>query len=339
MSQTMNQKAAAKKKKFSKTEVVEEPVELTGVDKFLENLKPHLATIGLVAVAAFLGFLLIAFMMRNSYQASAAQWRDLNTSTAVALGTNDFKGWQKVASDYPDSKAGHWALQLTGDRQLRTGLEQYAGDREGGLSLVKMAKKSFQQVVDAPAASKTTMIQRRSIFSLAYACESLGEFTEAKKYYEQLVEEAPDSAFADSARRGIKRCSNPEFASLYNKLANWEEEVVGDAPGPAVPEKRPSLDFPDKEIGPGVKPSDKPKPETIKNDFVPTTTSDETVEKKEDAPVTPSTTEPPVETPDSTDTSPKTEPAKEPSATEPATTEPGTTEPPKTDPPVTNKDK
>ena len=335
MSQTMNQKAATKKKKFSKQEPVQEPEELKGVDKFLEDIKPHFTTIGLVAVAAFLGFLLIAFMMQNSYQANAAQWRDLNTSTAVALRTSDLKGWQKVAADYPDSKAAHWALQMTGDRQLGTGLEQFAGDREGALSLIGMAKKSFQQIVDAPDASKTTMIQRRSTFSLAYACESLGEFDEAKKYYKQLVDQAPDSAFADSARRGLRRCSDEGYAMLYNKIENWEEEEVGEAPGPAIPD-RPVLDFPEKDIPAGVKPSDKPKSETIKNDFVPSTpaTTDPTEPATIESPATtepattaPTTTQPPVT--ESTTTVPKT--------TEPMTETPATTEPASDKPPMEKK--
>ncbi|MFK7769480.1 MAG: tol-pal system YbgF family protein [Mariniblastus sp.] len=313
----MNQKAATNKKnKFGKQEVVEEEVELTGLDKFLEDIKPHLTTIGLVAVAAFLGFLLIAFMMQNSFQATANQWRDLNTSTAVALRTSDLKGWQKVASDYPDSQAGLWALQLAGDRQLGTGLEQFAADQEGGLSLVKMAKENFQKIVDSTAPSKTTMLQRRSVFSLAYACESLGEFENAKKLYEQLVEEAPDSAFAESALRGIKRTSNPEFAALYTKLTNWEEEV-GDAPGPAVPEKRPSIDFPETDFGPGVKPADKPESETIKNQFVPPvkTESTESTEKADDSPATP----------EKADSAPVVDPETETKASE---TEKATDEPP-----------
>ena len=135
------------------------------------------------------------------------------------------------------------ALQLAGDYDMRTGLSKLSFDREGGIKLIEKARDSLQAVVDAPATQKSTMLQRRSTFSLAYAYESLGDFEKAKVLYQQLVDAAPDAAFADSARRGVKRTSNPEYVALYEKFKN-HEDVLGDAPGPAIPQK-PDISFPD----------------------------------------------------------------------------------------------
>ena len=57
------------------------------------------------------------------------------------------------------------------------------------------------------------MLQRRALFGLAYAMESLGEFDEAGKYYSQLIEE--DSELADVAKRGLARTQDRELRAFF----------------------------------------------------------------------------------------------------------------------------
>ena len=256
MSQTMNKKPNSKKKKISeKLQEVEVPEELTGVEKIYEAIKPHLTTIGLVIVAGLLGFIAIAFLMRSQFDKKALQSRELFNASTIALRTGDTQGLEDVAANYPDTKPGLWALQMAGDHQLRLGLDQLSIDREAGNQLIEKAKVNLLAIVDAPQTAKTTMLDRRSHFSLAYAYESLGQLDEAKEIYNKLVEEAPDSAFADPARRGSKRASNPQYAALYNKFANFEEEVIGEAPAAPIPEGKPNIDFNmGKDLEPGQKP-------------------------------------------------------------------------------------
>jgi tetratricopeptide (TPR) repeat protein len=245
MSQAMNQKTATKKKhRKSRLPVVETPEELSGAEKLFEKVQPHLTTIGLVIVAGTLGFIAIAFMMRSRFDQNAAQWRELSTASAIALRTGDISGLKTVADTYPDTKAGLWALQMAGDEQLRRGIEQLSFDREAGNQMIEKGKNNFKRIVDAPQTTKTTMLDRRSSFSLAYAYESLGQFDEAKSLYEQIINLAPDSAFANPARRGLERASNEQYVDLYTKFANFEEEVIGEAPGPALPD-RPVIEFPE----------------------------------------------------------------------------------------------
>ena len=256
MSQAMNQKPVSKKKKLAaKLEEVEVPEELTGIEKLFESIKPLLTTIGLVIVAGLLGFVAIAFLIRSRFDKQAIQWREFTTSSAIALRTGDINGLKDVATTYPDTKAGLWSLQMAGDQQLRMGLDQLTVDREAGNQMIEKAAENFASVVNAPQTAKTTMLDRRSHFSLAYAYESLGKFDEAKKIYDELIEAAPDSAFADPARRGSARSGNDQYASLYNKFANFEEEVIGEAPSAPVPEGRPNIDFgTDTDLEPGQKP-------------------------------------------------------------------------------------
>jgi hypothetical protein len=254
MSQTMNKKSTTKQKIKGKLNVVEteEVPDLTSGEVFLEKVKPYASTIGLALLAGILGFVVIAFMNKSSFDSKALEWRELNNAATITLQTGDVDALQQVANAYPDKKAGLWASQIAGDFQLRTGLQQLPTDRESGIGQINKAKEAFQKVVDAPAAIKTSMLQRRSQFSLAYAYESLGKFDEAKALYDELLEKAPESAFASVAKRGALRSSDEQYAKLYNTMENWEEEVLGDAPGIPV-EKRPNLDFPAVDLPEGEK--------------------------------------------------------------------------------------
>ena len=76
----------------------------------------------------------------------------------------------------------------------------------------------------------------------------------AKELYTEFVDAAPDAPLSDSARRGIERCSDDKYAALYQTFTNFEEEVIGDAPGPSIPEKDTPVLFPKIESEAGVVP-------------------------------------------------------------------------------------
>jgi len=141
-------------------------------------------------------------------------------------------------------------------------------------------------VVDAPSSAKTTMQQRRSMFSLAYANESLGEFDAAKTMYQRVIDEAPDSIFAESAQRGLERASNPSFAKLYDDFASYKP-AVEEAPGAVVPDA-PDIDFPEIDLP-------KEEPADTSSSFVPEASSDAKMVKEVAKPATevvPVTSEP-----------------------------------------------
>lgn len=249
MSQSMKHKSApkrrtpSKKKSFEELPVVEEPEEVSGSEKMLENIKPHATTIGLAVIAAFVGFAAIAYLISGNFNQKSKAWTDLYRSATYAENRNDISQLKEVAAAYPNSQAGMRAALLAADFQLRVGVETLSTDREGGLELIRQSTVGFQTVLDAPPSATTTLLQRRSQFGLAYAFESLGEFAKANNLYTELVEAAPDSPIAALARRGISRSSNPDYLALYKKFSEWED-VLGEAPG-AVLLGRPNIDFPE----------------------------------------------------------------------------------------------
>ena len=241
--------------------VDEAPVEeLTGSEKFIQSMAPHAATIGLVAVAFVLGIIAWGVWESTGFQNQAGKWKDFSQAQFIDRRTGETSNLDTVAESYPDNNVGVMSALFSGDMKLKRGLSLLGGltrqgfEKEKGLEAIKDAKKSFQLVLDADDSLKTPLINQRAQYSLAYAEESLGEMDKAKAMYQQFVEKAPDAALADSARRGLARCSDEKYATLYSNFANYEEEIVGVAPGPSIPEKTTPGSFPAIDAPEGVVP-------------------------------------------------------------------------------------
>ena len=235
--------------------VDEEPVEeLTGTEKFIESMAPHAPTIGLIAVAAVLAVIAWGVYRSTSLSGQSGKWKEFSQSQFIDSRTGDTQNLDSVAESYPNSNVGIMSSLLSGDIQLRTGLQQLVADREKGILAIQKAKSSFQAVIDADKSLKTDMIHQRAQFCLAYAQESLGKMDEAKNLYEEFSKANPDAPLADSARRGLERCNDDKYAALYHTFTNYEEEIIGDAPGPSVPEKDTPGSFPEIESEAGIVP-------------------------------------------------------------------------------------
>ena len=235
--------------------VDEAPVEeLTGTEKFIESMAPHALTLGLLAVAAVLAVIAWGVYRSTSLSGQSGKWQEFSQSQFIDSRTGDTENLDSVAESYPDSNVGVMSSLVSGDIQLRTGLRQLATNREKAILAIQKAKSSFQAVVDADDMLKTKMIDQRAQYCLAYAHESLGKMDEAKKLYKEFSDSNPDAALADSARRGLERCSDDKYASLYQTFTNYEEEVIGEAPGPSIPEKEALGSFPKIESEAGVVP-------------------------------------------------------------------------------------
>jgi hypothetical protein len=211
----------------------------------MDKIRPYLTKIGVIVALGLLGLIAATLFINNRLTAGSVPSQALAAAQSEFAISGNVDRLTQVADEHPGTTAAMWALQTSGDYQLRLGIDTLREDREGGFELVQKSKELFQQVMDAPAGIKTPLIQQASLFSMAYASEALGEFENAAKYYQQLTEEAPKSHFATAAARGAARASNPAFVAAYEKFKNFE--AIGDAPGPNVPE-RPEIDFPEFEL-------------------------------------------------------------------------------------------
>ena len=236
---------------------VEEVEELTAAEQFYENIKPHITTIVLVMIAGTLGFIAIVFLINNSLAKSEGEWRALAQASSMSYVSGDFNALDIVSTEYSDTKAGLWALQMSADNRLQNGVSEMMVDKVAAQQLLEKAGKDFQIIVDAPQANKTSMLHRRALYSLAYCQETMGNLTAANKNYQTLLAEAEDSAFANLATQGIERTGDERYAAIFEEFKNYEEIEIGEAPGPEIP-NRPLIELP-------------PELEAPNNDFVPTT--------------------------------------------------------------------
>ncbi len=227
-------------------EMPEETVEPSEAEKLLEASRPYWGQIALGVCVLLLGYVLVSYFLQNSENAAAEPWQELDRSINQFRISQNVDSLKQMENDYPNDKATNFALQIAGDYEMDRGLQQLPTDREGAMKLIKRAKESFQKVYDAPNTTKTVMQQRRSLYTLAYAAESLGQFDEAKKLYTKYTEEAPDSILFKDAQRGLARVTDPKFIALYKDFQD-HELFDEEAPGAAV-EDAPNIDFPEIDI-------------------------------------------------------------------------------------------
>ncbi len=222
---------------------VDEPSE---AEKLLEASRPYWGQIALGVCVLLLGYVLVSYFLQNSQNTAAEPWQELDRSINQFRISQNVDSLKQMENDYPNDKATNFALQIAGDYEMDRGLQQLPTDREGAMELIKRAKESFQKVYDAPNTTKTVMQQRRSLYTLAYAAESLGQFDEAKDLYTKYTEEAPDSILFKDAQRGLARVTNPKFVALYKDFQD-HELFDEEAPGAAV-EDAPNIEFPEIDI-------------------------------------------------------------------------------------------
>lgn len=230
-------------KKQHEKEILENEI-VTWTEKNFGHLKPHLPVIGICAGLIVVICILFVYYQEMNKNNQAMPWNAFNMAVSQTRMTGDTRMLTVVANEYPENTAGLWALQLAADFELRSGISQFGEDeivRKEAMDKVLKARDMYQRIVDSTI-DKTPMLRRRSLFGLAYASESMGEFKAAKNYYQELVDDGGDSPFLDAAKRGEVRTSNPEYLALFNKFKVWKD-TPGDAPGPVLP-PRPDIGFP-----------------------------------------------------------------------------------------------
>ena len=212
------------------------------LDQKMGHLQPYWSQIALGICVLFLTGIGIAFFLDRTQTAEATKWQGLAIAQGNYRRTLDNNDLIDFGGEYPNDPAGLWAMLFAADAEMRSGLADFATDRKTGFDKIRKAQEYYQQVVDS-SVKKSTMLQRRSVFGLAYALESSGEFARAAELYQQLVDAADETPFTEVATRGLERATNPQFAALFEKFRDYaaDPEV---APGMRLP-PRPNITFPD----------------------------------------------------------------------------------------------
>ncbi|MBX3415988.1 MAG: hypothetical protein KF851_00170 [Pirellulaceae bacterium] len=206
--------------------------------KNLGFLGPHMRTI-LIAILGLAALSVgLSYYFQLQKQLAAGQWRQFHSAIYNMTQMQNASGLQMIQDEAPDSPVSHAAMLFAGDNFLRIGLQNMIRDYNAAVKDLKKAKDSLLTVVESKKAPEP-QIEMRAIYLLAYTCESLGEFDDAKKYYTKLNERFPKSAFAKQGRRALERLADAQVRKIYDEF-----KTVGIAPGSNLP-SRPDLSFPD----------------------------------------------------------------------------------------------
>lgn len=209
-----------------------------GTMAFLDRIRPHVGTILLVAAALLAA--LAAWVVINAQQAAqrAAAWDEC----LAALAEGDAARLEDVVARYGGSAAAQWSELVLADTALADGNRLMMIDPDRGRRRLQEAVGRYTAV---NAARPVDLAAERAILGLARSRESLGELAEARRGYEALVAEHPDSPYAGMAGERIAALSSESTERWYKWFESRPAATAppaGEAAG--SPEEKPGTDEP-----------------------------------------------------------------------------------------------
>jgi tetratricopeptide (TPR) repeat protein len=208
------------------------------VEKKFGSLKPYVGTILLATLALILVAIVFGYWLGAMRDSKSEPWRDLQIALATHMTDGQTSHFDLVTERHPNTLASLWAQQMAGDADLRFGLSKLVAERDAGLKQIDRARKSLEKIQESTL-KKPDLLKERSLYSLGYAYESMGEFDKAKNIYTRLTTELPDAPMSGQAQAALARLDNPAILAAFAKF-----KTVGTAPGMRLP-PIPDISFPE----------------------------------------------------------------------------------------------
>jgi hypothetical protein len=193
----------------------------------VDRIRPHLTTI-LAAIGV--GFAaLAAWTLISSQKASetAKAWDECLT----AVGTRDAARLSGVATRFPGSAAAVWSQILLGDNALAEGARIIFVDQARGRERLQTAADTYAAVMSQ---RPQAFAAERATFGLARAREALGELEAARRGYETLVKEHPESPLRSLAETHAAALARPATVAWYDWFAKDAKPAATPAAEPAA---------------------------------------------------------------------------------------------------------
>lgn len=181
----------------------------TGLDRATPWLKPAVAA--LIVVLLGLGIYLFVKSRSQSYRSSAAG------ELLLATGDEDPRTYEAIASEYPDTTAGRWALLAEGDLYLAQGIDALYVDRSEAEELLKDAVQSYRAAL---ADASEPMLVSHAHFGLAQALEASGELEEAAEHFEAVAQTTDSKVLKETAQQRAEHLRSSEAKEFYSWLAS-----------------------------------------------------------------------------------------------------------------------
>ena len=184
--------------------------------KFLDAAKtPPSRTTWLVLVCLVLGGTLIGAWFYFTAAATAA-----SSTLWTKLDLTDSDDLAAFAHDQPTTVQGRYALVRVARRDMQDValLGGANADREKAAKEIDDARANYQKLVEE--AGDTPALMQESLMGAAKSNEALGDLDKAKKYYDQLAHDYPNTALGRQAQQRSKALDDPEVKKQIQTLAD-----------------------------------------------------------------------------------------------------------------------
>jgi len=173
--------------------------------------------------AILLAFSAWYYLTRTAKNARSAGWSKFITA-------DDSDEYGTVASQHAGEAPGQWALLNEAEILLNQGVQGMFTDREGALEDLKAAEENYGELLSETGLPAP--VKERCLFGLARCREALsdGDTSEAVEAYEELLEQFPNTVYADIANEQIATLKDQQTQEFYA----WFSEQ---SPTPEDPEK------------------------------------------------------------------------------------------------------
>lgn len=194
----------------------------------IDRIRPHLRTIAIVAAGAVAIGSAWTFTSAQQAATRSQSW----DACMAALSEGNPERLTDVIRRYPGSPAAQWSQLMMADGAIAEGTQLLFADRERARQRLDSAIGIYTGLL---AERPRSLIAERAVFGLAKARESLGQLEEARRGYETIVAEYPESAVRSIAENRIAALSRESTRQWYDWFDGWKPAAAAPADKPAEP--------------------------------------------------------------------------------------------------------
>jgi hypothetical protein len=206
----------------------------------LKQIQPYTQAI-LGAVIAVLVVFGVWYYLRHM-DTSAEQAASDQLVSALNDRINPAKALQDTIEAHPGTQQAILARLLRGEDLLRSGSELLFTNKAEGKKNLTSAAAEFGEV---ERTSQDAMIKAWALHGMARANESMGELERARRDYERLIKDFPNSALKDDAQRHLTKLNEQSTKQFYDWFAKQDPAPTSMDQLPGRPGQKPVFDLSD----------------------------------------------------------------------------------------------
>jgi tetratricopeptide (TPR) repeat protein len=203
-----------------------------------EKARPYTPLI-LVAIAALAIIIaVVSFLNRANADGKSAAANQY----VIALGNEGLGDLQATVTDFRGTTIATLAQLQMGDRLLTSASDLIYSNKSAARESLQKAAESFSLAKDE---TRDPMLRSWALMGLGRAHEALGDLERARKDYDTLLKDYPESSFAIAARRNLDQLGETSIKEFYDWFAKQDPRPALPDPATGIPGLKPSFDLKD----------------------------------------------------------------------------------------------